>query len=193
LEFKQFIFRGKLGSIHDYDVHRANSSRLVGYLQKTPAERALAELRNDREKNSWAICCDKAYYGPEIETPGVRRLYPMKGLVSLAQASINNELKALRVPVECYFGRMWKLWTMLHKPYPYDHQIIDMDYENMALLTNEHIKNTHPLEQADQVFFQAFREERKRIYEEKDRKRQEASQRYELRRKRRYEEAVARV
>jgi len=57
---------------------------------------------------------------------------------------------------------MWKLWYLLQKPYPYDHATIDTDYENLVLLTNEHIKNTHPLDEGDQYFYRAYLEEKKK-------------------------------
>jgi hypothetical protein len=185
--FAQFVFRGRVGSQHDFAIHKENYQNYLPYLRKTNEE--LASMPEDRINRYWGILGDKAYFASANETPDERRFAIRKNPRTIADKSFNEEMTKIRVPVECFFGRMWKLWSLLRKPYPYDHNLFDGDYENMVLLTNEHIRATHPLEDSDQVFYKAFRENQKRQSEEKERKRREQVEGYLSRRKRRYEEA----
>ena len=42
----------------------------------------------------------------------------------------------------------------------------------MVLLTNEHIRATHPLADEDHQFYKAFKEQKLRLHEQKEQKRQ---------------------
>lgn len=144
---------------------------------------------SDRNNRYWAILGDKAYEAGPNETPDERRISIKKQPMTNLEKSNNVELKRLRVPVECFFGRMWQLWSLLRKPYPFSHDWIDLDYENMVLLTNEHIRATHPLEEGDQTRYKAFREERKRRYEARYNRRREQQMEYAARKRRRFQNA----
>lgn len=183
-----FCFSGKVGSMHDFKVHQANCNsdvnEITTYLQKTQEE--LAQIPTDRNNRSWALLGDKAYDAEATYTPHERRISIKKHPTTTVESGNNAEKSRLRVPIEGFFGRMWKLWVLLRKPYPYDHTQIDQDYENMLLLTNEHIRATHPLEEQDQIFYKACREERQRRYANKAEKRKVQQTAYLNRRKRRY-------
>ena len=109
-------------------------------------------------------------------------VYPLT-FISTKEITINQN-------VETVLGVLAQFTaTLLHKAYPFDHQWIDVDFENMVLLTNEHIKATHPLTDEDEQFYKAFKEQKLRLQEQKEHKRQEQINRYLLNKKRRKMEA----
>jgi hypothetical protein len=101
-------------------------------------------------------------------------------------------LAKIRVHIECLFGRMWLLWSLLRHPYPYDHSKIDTDFENMLLLTNEHIRWTKPLEEHDHIFYCSTLQTRRKKNEEKQKKIKEAKEKYARSKRRRLESWASR-
>lgn len=98
-----FVSTFHLGSEHDFSIHKSEHGPYVTYLTKTPRERGL--LPADQQAN-FAILGDSAYIGDPSETPGLRRIALQKhSLVLPHQRPAMQELKRLRVPVECWFGR----------------------------------------------------------------------------------------
>jgi hypothetical protein len=184
--FALFVSKGRVGSTHDFTLHKEVYREYLPYLRKTNQE--ITMVPEDRSARTWGILGDKAYFANSEETPDERRIAIKKGARTMEEKVANKELSLIRVPVEQFFGRMWKLWSLLRKPYPFSHSYSDVDFENMVLLTNEHIQAT-TLDEADQTFYRAIWEDRKRIYEEKANKRRDQVASYLTRRKRRYQEA----
>jgi len=65
---------------------------------------------------------------------------PFKDIHWSCQISIQQqELKQLRVSVECWFGRQQMLWGIIHGMYRWSKDHFDLNFDITALLTNEHI------------------------------------------------------
>jgi hypothetical protein len=168
---------GEVGSVHDYMILKSTYQRYLPYLRKTPGENE--RLPHDRQHSFWAVICDKGYIGPAQDTPQFRRCTPKKGgRLTVADIQWNEELNTTRVPVECFFGRLQKLWAITREVYRADHDHI------CILLTNEHIKNM-ALNGDDYAFRKAWLEARQKKQEEARRKRKASQQAYEERRQRR--------
>lgn len=120
---------------------------------------------------------DRAYIGPETDTPNVRRITPARGRLTTAQQAANQEIGRHRVPIECFFGRMQSLWRITAECYRNSHIVFDLDFDNCALLTNEHIRynQLNPTDEEFSNFVFATRES-KRI--ERERKRRHEYERY---------------
>jgi len=87
-------------------------------LQKTPQEFEILVV--DRNHDNWAVVADKAYLGPENDTPGIRRITPHKGRnLPPARRLENDEINRIRVPIEQFFGRQYKLWGFSREVYRY--------------------------------------------------------------------------
>ena len=54
--------------------------------------------------------------------------------------NFNKKFNKIRVNIECFFGRMQKIFTFTKRVYPFDHKNFDIDIDNCILLTNEHIR-----------------------------------------------------
>lgn len=177
--------KGHVANTHDYQIHKETYRSYVPYLEKLTEERAMLPM--DQQSTHWAIIADKAYIGPEGDTPNVRRLTPKKATggrrLTNDEQSRNRELKLLRVYVECFFGRLQKLWKVARETYRWDHSAFDTDSDNMILLTNEHIK-AYSLEEEDKQFHKQVLAEKKTNWERKKEKRVRSQQTY-LQRKRR--------
>lgn len=85
-----FVNKGMVGSVHDFDVHKANSNTYAGYLQKTAHERTL--IQSDRNNHQWALLGDKAYQSPQEDTPNVRRMFIKKNPISIQERTTNLKL-----------------------------------------------------------------------------------------------------
>ncbi|KAH3743253.1 hypothetical protein Pelo_15358 [Pelomyxa schiedti] len=91
------------------------------------------------QQPTWAVLLDSGYVGPEpyglnkvvIPKPSSRTTFSSQDV---------SDLKKKRVIVECFFGRMTVLWRCLLSPYLFDKAYLDMDVENMIMLTNSHIE-----------------------------------------------------
>ncbi len=146
-----FSGTGFVGSEHDYTELKRSYEKYKSYLQKTAQERHL--IPRDSSEVSWAILCDSGYIGDVDNTPGLRKIALLKR-TSVVFASVRQEqreLARLRVPIECFFGRLQKLWsgegslqvrTQYFDIYTYclcrwDHNQFDKDFDLCVLLTNE--------------------------------------------------------
>ena len=106
----------------------------------------------------------------------MRRITPTRGRNSTHQAA-NIEISKIRVPIECFFGRMQSIWRITAECYRNSHAVFDVDYDNCVLLTNEHIR-LNRLNPSDEQFatFIDVRREQTRV--EKERKRRGQWDRY---------------
>lgn len=125
------------GSVHDYTIHKMEYRRHFEYTLKQPSE--VYALPADCRHEHWATVLDKAYIGPEGDTPDERRITPTKNPHTAEQVAFNRTVSNVRVPVEQFFGRLYNKFGVLRKIYRYDHAHFDVDFENACLLTNEDI------------------------------------------------------
>ena len=135
---------------HDYTIFKPTSASYSKYLTKNTYE--LKELPADTDKR-WAMLGDNAYQGPESDTPTVRRIFVPRAS-AVTDISLQNDLKKLRGPVECFFGRMKHLWRICHTVYRSAHEHFDADINICVFLTNEHIRGSR-LEMDDEKSFLA--------------------------------------
>lgn len=178
-----FAQKSRVGAKHDYVILKESYQSYLPYLEKTPTE--LQAIPEDQNPN-WAMLLDHGYVGPAEDTPGLRRVTPKKGTLSVEEQHSNAELGRLRVPVEQFFGRMQQLWALSRGIYRWSHDHFDLDIDNCILLTNEVLKRrNNPLATADQQFAQKVRADRKRKQEEKAEKKQESATRYRANKRRR--------
>src|SRR5215210_7779752 len=63
----------------------------------------------------------------------------MKKPVTTHQKEGNKALNRARVLVECYFGRLYRKFSVFGHIYRYDHQNVDIDFENACWLINEDV------------------------------------------------------
>jgi len=106
--FALFVQPKADGSTHDYSIFKSTSSSYSRYLHKTPQE--LHDCTGDNDKR-WAMLGDNGYQGPDSDTPTVRRIFVPRATAA-TDITLQNDLKKLRVPVECFFGRLKHLWQM---------------------------------------------------------------------------------
>jgi len=66
----------ELGSKHDYVILKEDFADLVEYLRKTNFE---SNLIPHDDHPSFGVLMDRAYYGPETDTPGLRKVLQKKG------------------------------------------------------------------------------------------------------------------
>lgn len=186
-----FASDGFPGSVHDYTIHKRVFTDYTSYLEKTTDEHTA--LRTDQAESSWAVILDKAYIGSPTDTPGERRITPKKPAptrpLSAADRERNTEINRLRVKVECFFGRMQKLWKMARDFYRSDHAHFDADSNIMIMLTNEHIR-MNALEPEEREFHKKIKQSLKQHSQTMLAKRRASTQRY-LRAKRARLAAVA--
>lgn len=114
-----FTQKGRVASVHDYTIIKETFETYLEYLRKTDDERNA--LPADRASRFWAAVLDKAYVGPAGDTPNFRRITPVRNAVAVTDAQPNAAVNPIRVPVEQFFGRMWKAWGVLRHPYRFDH------------------------------------------------------------------------
>src|ERR1700722_3961095 len=76
----------------------------------------------------------------------------------------NTELGKIRVPIECWFGRLKKLWKFTREIYKLDHRKFDEHFEILTLLTNEHIK-VFSLTEDDEKYYKVHLQMRRAQYE----------------------------
>jgi len=112
------------GAEHDYSQFKKNFEQYAKYLKKLPQERH--QLPRDTSEASWAILCDSAYIGDRDDTPGLRKVALKKRSQVLfpTDRQEQQDLARTRVPIECFFGRLKKLWGVLRAVYrwvPYIH------------------------------------------------------------------------
>ena len=175
-----FLQKGVVGSRHDYEYLKTTYHSYIPYLQKTSEEFLLLQV--DQMHQNWSALFDKGYIGPENDTPGLRRIIPKKNPSAYSHQAENIEKNKIRVPVECFFGRLQKLWKVFRGIYRWDHKNFDVDFDNCAMLTNEHIKCNN-LEELDRRFMQQVFQKRKIEEEKKIEKRKREQEKYKEKKK----------
>ena len=169
--FCLFLQKGVIGSKHDYEYLKETFHLYIPYLQKMTEE--FVQLPSDHGNQNWSALFDKGYVGPDNDTPGLRRITPKKNTSAYADLIENEEKSKIRVPVECFFGRQQKLWKIIRETYRWDHKNFDIDFDNCALLTNEHIKQKD-LQEIDKNF--ALRIAGKRMIDDENNRNKKAEQ-----------------
>ena len=104
-----FSSAGFVGSRHDYQHFKTNYEVYLEYLTKTLDERKA--IPNDAPA-FWSVCLDKGYIGPAEDTPEIRRITPRKVIRDDEEKKDSEHISALRVKVECFFGRMTSIWLI---------------------------------------------------------------------------------
>src|SRR3984957_13140256 len=89
----------------------------------------------------------------------------------------NAELGRISVPIECWFGRLKKLWKFARETYKLDHEKFDEHFEILALLTNEQIR-VSSLAEDDEKYYKAHLQMRRARYEAFKEKRRISAQTY---------------
>jgi hypothetical protein len=179
--FALFFQKGRVASMHDYSILQDTQASYSSFLKKTPREQI--ELGNDRDLR-WGILFDKAYVGPEEDTPGLRRIFISKRPRNEAERTRNTQLSKIRVNIERWFGRLKQLWKFARDVYTHDHRFFDEHFEIMGLLTNEHIR-VMELTAEDRSYYRAYLKERRSTAEEKLEKRRRQYAGYKERKQRR--------
>ena len=110
-----FFQEAQVGSIHDYTMFKYNYQCYLNYLLKTPDEKNL--IHSDANDPNWAILGDRGYIGPDTDTPDLRRVKMVKNSSFQSEIDRNAELGRIRVPIECWFGRLKKLWKFARETY----------------------------------------------------------------------------
>jgi len=180
-----------VGSEHDYSAFKKGYERYKDYLKKTPQERHM--LPRDSSEASWAILCDSGYTGDLLDVPGLRKIALKKRTTMFpSERREQQELSRLRVPVECFFGRLQKLWAVLRDVYRsafqintiltytyfrWDHTHFDKDFDLCVLLTNEHIR-ANRISPEDRLFLEQLNSIRQEAVEGKAKKRRLQQQQY---------------
>lgn len=158
----------EVASKHDYSIFKENYGHYLEYLLKLPDE--YSKLPSDNANKYWGMLMDKGYIGNPLDTPGIRRIHPKKKPTLSIDLMDNKEINRLRVPIECWFGRLKKLWKILRDTYSIDHKNFDQDFDNCGMLTNEHIK-CNLLSELDQQFEYQLTQSKIRKFKEKVSKR----------------------
>jgi len=127
---------------------------------------------------------DKGYVDPPRNTPDLRRITPKKKSRSDDERRNNIHIFELRVHVESFFGKAYKIWGLLRHAYFLDHISFDIDIDNCLLLTNEHIQFVDELTEEDRQFYRGYVDLRKIKTKARQRKRKESTNRYKRRRTR---------
>ena len=112
--YAMFSSPAAVGSEHDYVLLKNGYHRYLSYLRKRPDERVGLP---DDDNDCWAALFDNAYRGPSDDTNGLRRIVIPRKSSNGAEEVARTELSRIRVPVEQFFGRMWKLWSQARGPY----------------------------------------------------------------------------
>ena len=109
---------------------------------------------------------DRGYIGPDLDTPNLRRVKMIKNPSFRSEINRNSELEKIRVPIECWFGRLKKLWKFTRETYTLDHRKFDDHFEILALLTNEQIRVSSLVEN-DQKYYKIYLQMRMKLIERK--------------------------
>jgi len=167
-----------VGSTHDYLILKKTYPSYLTYLAKREGEGPA-----DDGQPSWAILGDKAYVGPDTDTPQLRKIAIQRAPPNAAARERNRQLSSIRVKVECFFGRCCRLWSIFRGIYRWSHEHLDEDINIMLLLTNEHIEKNN-LVVLEREFYLKSLDKKTKKSEEKQRKRREQLLAYLERRRR---------
>ncbi len=112
-----FSSPASVGSEHDYTAFKRNYHKYKEFLLKSPQERSM--LPRDSGERAWAILCDSGYTGDPLDTPGLGKIALKKPsqVMFPTERREQQELARLRVPIECIFGRLQKLWGVVRGLY----------------------------------------------------------------------------
>ena len=143
-----------------------------------------AAIQDDADFESFAILGDKAYEGPDTDTPGLRREFVKRMPATQMAARRNEKLSKIRVHVECFFGRMHMLFKFARSRYRMDHVMFDDHFDAMLLLTNEHLRRNQ-LADEDIALRNNHIQTRIRQVEDKAQKKRLQSQTYAANKRRR--------
>jgi len=143
---------------------------------KSPEEKRL--ISTDRQNEKWSLVADKGYVGPYTDTPGLRKITPHKPAKLEAQKIENEEIKRIRIWVECFFGRMHMVYPFVRRPYPFSLLNFDSDIDNIILLTNEHIRIRSPVAREERKQYFEFLRQGRAERQLKKQKRVDSQQRY---------------
>lgn len=179
---------GFLGSRHDMAHFSAHYPVYNAYLRAT--EDDLRNLEQQDRFQTWDLMADKGYQGATELVQTYRVITPTKGS-NLPRATVarNRDIALLRVPVECFFGRMYKLYTMFSKTYTLSHEHFDMDFNNCAYLTNYSMSATG-VSNSDAEYYRGVLVQQRLNYAERVEKRKRENQEYRERKRRRLEELM---
>jgi len=179
-----FVQKGFVGSTHDYSIMKQTYQSYANYLEKSTTEKQL--MTSDIQENRWALLGDRAYVGPDADTPSVRRVFIRKNPSTQAELTFNAELSRIRMPVEGFFGRLKKLWKFSRTVYRLSHSEFDEHFEILVWLTNENIR-FNALVEADRSFYVGFLQERRNKVDDEKRKHQNSFEQSKEKKKRRTE------
>ena len=121
----------------DYVFFKHTQNSYLEYLQKFPIE--VTTILNDPDER-WAILCNKAYNGPVIDTPDLRKITICKETNKITLCRSNADLSHFICPVECCFGGFKALWKFTRTVFRLVHSSFDEHFEILGLLTNEHLR-----------------------------------------------------
>lgn len=170
------------GSVHDFEILKRGYNRYLEYLLKLPTENAA--LPTDQQSRFWAVIADKGYIGPEHATPDLRRLTPIKDPQTPVQITYNQSIGRVRVPVECFFGRIVTSFGVFRNIYRWSHSHFDADFEIACCLVNEQLEAT-TLNENDSLHYRGLLIRRVREATEKEAKRKLMQDQYRERKRRR--------
>ena len=178
-----FVSNHYVGSKNDYTIFQETCDELKPYLRKRPSETNDPALYRDRRHVTWVVVADKAYLGPDTDTPGVRRIVPKRSNMRGFNPIENREICAVRVVVEQFFGRLKMNWTLFNNRYRGHHGKVDILFPVACLLTNYHLEANHP-DMMDYKFYQQCLNRERQMSFERDQRRDESNRRQRERRQR---------
>eukprot|EP01132_Coremiostelium_polycephalum_P001553 gene1553-1966_t len=151
-----FVGANRIGSVHDYDAFKDNCNNYTDYLKKrtssgssqpNPIPNIQTQQGSDEtttaENSYWSILADSSYIGQDPTPYPVLTIGKSSTIVEDVPDEVRKldpEKKVLWVNVECFFGRMYKLWNILSKTFKLGRDSFDDYFDLCALLTNEHIE-----------------------------------------------------
>jgi hypothetical protein len=178
-----------VGSIHDFEFFKKNYVEYLEYLLKTTNEKQSITTDTDVR---WGVVVDKGYTGPAESTPGLRKIALRRKPTTVAQDAENHELSTIRCPVERFFGRVKKLWTIAREVYRWDHESFDTDFDNCVLLTNEHITKNLPNDE-DALFAKKHTQLHKEKLEKQKQKRKAEISGYKKKKKQKLTNSIQKI
>lgn len=110
-----FVSPHKIGSVHDYQLHKEYHVEYLPFLLKTPKKQVA--LDTDQDSRYWVIIANIGYIGPATNTPDVCRITLHKRPLLFDQLTTNQVISRIRIPVEQFFGHLTQKFAVLHNKY----------------------------------------------------------------------------